>query len=83
MPAHVANKVLMAIDGKALVSTDEIWAALHASTRGSVLSYSVLRLQGSPQLVNIAVDQTPSGARGLYFALAVVGHELAVLPLLN
>jgi hypothetical protein len=32
-----------------------------------------LRLQDSPQLVNIAVDQTPSGARGLYFALAVVG----------
>ena len=65
--------VLMAIDGKALVSTDEIWGALHASTRGSVLSYSVLRMQGSPQLVNIAVDQSPSGARGLYFALAVVG----------
>ena len=69
----LVGDVLMAIDGKALVSTDEIWAALHASTRGSVLSYSVLRMQGSPQLVNIAVDQTPSGARGLYFALAVVG----------
>ena len=69
----LVGDVLMAIDGKALVSTGEIWAALHASTRGSVLSYSVLRLQGSPQLVNIAVDQTPSGARGLYFALAVVG----------
>ena len=35
----LVGDVLMAIDGKALVSTDEIWAALHASTRGSVLAF--------------------------------------------
>ncbi len=40
--------VLLAIDGKALVSTDEIWAALHASTRGSVLTlFGACGMQGS------------------------------------
>ena len=37
-------------------------AALHAATRGSVLSYSVLRMQGAPQMLDIAVEQFPSGA---------------------
>ena len=46
---------------------------LHAASRGQVLTYSVLRQQGSPQLLNIAVEQVPAGARGLYYALAVVG----------
>ena len=30
-------------------------------------------MQGSPQLLDIAVEQVPAGARGLYYALAVVG----------
>ena len=54
-----AGDLLLAIDGKPLASTDDVVAALHAATRGSVLTYSVLRMQGSPQLVNIAVEQSP------------------------
>ena len=52
---------------------DDVVKALHAAARGSLLTYSVLRMQGAPQLLDIAVEQIPSGAGGLYYALAVVG----------
>jgi two-component system, NtrC family, sensor kinase len=76
-PAETAGvrvgDVLMEIDGRPVLSPAEVVGLLHEARRGSVLSYSVLRMQGNPQLLKIAVDQIPSGARGLYFALAVVG----------
>jgi two-component system NtrC family sensor kinase len=65
--------LLMTIDGTPVTSTDDLVGRLHGSARGSVLSYSVLRMQGPPQFVHVAVEQIPSGARGLYFALAFVG----------
>jgi two-component system NtrC family sensor kinase len=68
-----ADDLLLQIDNKPLASTGDVVAALHAAKRGSELTYSVLRMQGTPQLVTVAVEQIPAGSRGLYFALAVVG----------
>jgi two-component system NtrC family sensor kinase len=65
--------LLLAIDQQAVQSTHDVVAALHGASRGSVLTYTVLRMQSAPQIVSIAVEQIPAGARGLYFALAAVG----------
>jgi PAS domain S-box-containing protein len=68
-----AGDLLLGIDKQPVVSADDVVAALHKATRGSVLTYSVLRMQGPPQLLDVAVERIPSGSRGLYFALAAVG----------
>ncbi len=68
-----AGDILLQVDGVPVTSPEDVVKALHAASRGSVLTYSLLRMQGSPQLMNIAVEQVPAGARGLYYALAVVG----------
>ena len=65
--------LLLAIDHKPVASPEEVVTALHAASRGSVLTYSILRMQGPPQMIDIGVEQIPSGARGLYFVLAAVG----------
>ena len=65
--------LLLAIDHKPVASPEEVVTALHAASRGSVLTYSILRMQGPPQMIDVGVEQIPSGARGLYFALAAVG----------
>ena len=65
--------LLLQVDGTPIGSPDDVVKDLHAASRGQALTYSVLRQQGSPQLLNIAVEQVPAGARGLYYALAVVG----------
>ena len=64
--------VLLAIDGQPVESPGDVVAALHASSRGDALSYTVLRLD-SQQLVTVRVSDIPSGSRPLYYALAAVG----------
>ncbi len=65
--------LLMRLDGTAVESPSDVVHALHGASRGTVLTYSVLRMQGSSQLLDITVEQVPAGARGLYYALAIVG----------
>jgi PAS domain S-box-containing protein len=65
--------LLLAIDGQPVESAADVVAVHHAATRGTVLSYSVLRMEATPTLLAVAVDRVPSGAGGLYYALAVVG----------
>ncbi|MEO7273378.1 MAG: histidine kinase N-terminal 7TM domain-containing protein, partial [Vicinamibacterales bacterium] len=68
-----AGDTLLRLDGIVVESPVAVVNALHGASRGTVLTYSVLRTQGGPQLLDITVDQIPAGARGLYYALAVVG----------
>jgi PAS domain S-box-containing protein len=65
--------LLLGIDRKSVASIDDVVRALHGATRGSVLAYTLLRMEGTPQLVDIPVERIPAGSRGLYFALAAVG----------
>jgi two-component system, NtrC family, sensor kinase len=64
--------VLLAIDGAPIDRVEDAVAALHASTAGRTLTYTILRL-GAKQQMNIQVAPVPSSPRGLYFALAAVG----------
>ena len=64
--------VLLAIDGVSIDRVEDAVAALHASTAGRTLTYTILRL-GAKQQMNIQVAPVPSSPRGLYFALAAVG----------
>ncbi|HET7620209.1 MAG TPA: PDZ domain-containing protein, partial [Vicinamibacterales bacterium] len=64
--------VLLAIDGRPVASVDDVTTALHAATRGQTLSYTVLRM-GSQEMLQLAVQPIPSGARGLYYVFAAVG----------
>jgi predicted metalloprotease with PDZ domain len=69
-----AGDLLLAIDGVPVASPADVVSAFHAASRGAVLTYSVLRMAGAPQLVQVPVQQIPAGApRPLYFALAAVG----------
>jgi PAS domain S-box-containing protein len=69
-----AGDLLLAIDGVPVASPADVVSAFHAASRGAVLTYSVLRMAGAPQVVQVPVQQIPAGApRPLYFALAAVG----------
>ena len=64
--------VLLAVNGKPVDRPQDVVTAHHASSRGDVLRYTLLRMRAQ-QLVDVAVQPIPSSPRGLYFALAAVG----------
>jgi len=64
--------VLLAIDGRAIDSAEDVVQILHATPRPTPLHYTVLRLK-TQQMIDIQVEPIPSSPRGLYFMLASVG----------
>ena len=64
--------IVQAIDGKEVLTVEDVVAILHASHDGTQLTYTLLR-QDQRELTTIGVQPIPSGPRGLYFALAAVG----------
>ena len=46
-----AGDILLQVDGIPVTSPDDVVKALHAASRGSVLTYSLLRMQGSDPIV--------------------------------
>ena len=64
--------VLLAIDGRPVERLDEVLAALHGAKESDGLTYTVLRMRAQ-RMLTIEVAPIPSGARGLYYALAAVG----------
>ena len=64
--------VLIDVDGRSVVSVNDLADAFHAARPGATLAYSVVRLQTNEAL-RVAVAPIPAGNRALYFALAAVG----------
>ena len=64
--------VLVAIDGRPVESTNDVWEVLHSAQRGTRLEYAVLRL-GSQELLELALGPVPDGNDDIYLVLAVVG----------
>jgi PAS domain S-box-containing protein len=67
----LAGDMLVAIDGHAVETPDQVVEVLHASRKGDQLTYAVLRT-GEPQLLQITLAPMPHGYRALYFVLAAV-----------
>jgi PAS domain S-box-containing protein len=65
--------VLLGINGKAVESTAQIVATFHGLKPAETLSYQILRQQGASTIIPLEVSAIPSGPRGLYYALAIVG----------
>ena len=65
--------VLIAIDGRAVESVDDVEAIFHGAKRGDELSYTVLRLQSHQLPLTVQVAPIPAGSLALYLALASVG----------
>ena len=63
--------MLVAIDGHAVETPDQVQEVLHASRKGEVVTYSILRT-GEQQLLQLALQPAPHGNRALYFVLAAV-----------
>ena len=63
--------ILVAIDGHAVETPDQVLEILHASRRGDRLTYTMLRT-GEQQLLQLKLQPTPQGNRALYFVLAAV-----------
>ncbi|HXW06352.1 MAG TPA: ATP-binding protein [Vicinamibacterales bacterium] len=68
----VPGDKLIAIDGRPVESPADVVAALHRSSRGTVLPYVMVRQQ-TQQFLELPLQPMPAGARGLYFVLAAVG----------
>jgi two-component system NtrC family sensor kinase len=64
--------VLEAVDGRPVDTPADVFARLHAASRGQSLTYTIARTR-TPELVDVRLAPIPSGARGLYYALAAVG----------
>ena len=64
--------ILVAIDGRPVESTSDVWEVLHSAQRGTRLEYAVLRL-GSQELLELALGPVPDGNDDIYLVLAVVG----------
>jgi hypothetical protein len=64
--------VLLDIAGRPIDTTQDVIDVLHASRRGDSLTYTVVRQQ-SHEMLQLAVDNIPSGSASLYYALAAVG----------
>jgi two-component system NtrC family sensor kinase len=64
--------ILLAIDGKEILDVADVVSVLHASYAGRPLRYLVARADTREQ-PTLEVEPIPSGARGLYYALAAVG----------
>lgn len=63
--------LLVAIDGHAVETPDQVVQILHATRPGERLAYTVLRA-GERSLVEFEVQPVPQGNRALYFVLAAV-----------
>ena len=63
--------MLVAIDGHAVETPDQVVEFLHASRKGDRLNYTVLRT-GAQQLLQLSLLPAPQGNRALYFVLAAV-----------
>lgn len=63
--------LLVAIDGHAVETPDQVVQILHATRPGDRLAYTVLRA-GERALVEFEVQPVPQGNRTLYFVLAAV-----------
>jgi PAS domain S-box-containing protein len=64
--------ILLAVDGREVLAVEDVVGILHASRDGQPLHYLVARDETREQ-PTIEVAPIPSGARGLYYALAAVG----------
>ena len=64
--------ILESINGAPIDSPSDVIARLHAGSRGQSLTYTIARTR-TPELVTIRLAPIPSGARGLYYVLALVG----------
>ena len=67
-----AGDILVMIDGHEVTAVADVVTILHDSTPGRRLRYTVVREQTREQ-PTLELQPIPSGARGLYFALATVG----------
>lgn len=64
--------LLVAIDGIAVESVQQVTDALHAADSGTQLTYSILR-DGASGLVTVTLEPVPSGSLTHYYMLAAVG----------
>ena len=64
--------VLLAIDGEAVETREDVLDRLHASEDGTQLSYTVLRL-GTQKIRELTLQPAPSSALPVYFVLVGVG----------
>jgi PAS domain S-box-containing protein len=64
--------VLLAIDGRAVETPQDVVTVLEASSRGESHVYTVLRL-ASQEMLHVSVRDIPIGNVPLYYALAAVG----------
>ena len=64
--------VLLAIDGEAVETREDVLDRLHASEDGTQLSYTVLRL-GTQEIRELTLQPVPSSALPVYFVLVGVG----------
>jgi two-component system, NtrC family, sensor kinase len=67
-----SGDVLEAIDGRPVRATDEITKALHESSAGTRLKYSIVR-DGEPGLIHVSLEPIPAGSLPHYLVLASVG----------
>ena len=63
--------MLVAVDGKAVETPDQLLELLHASRKGDRLTYTILRT-GEQRLLQLVLQPAPAGNRALYFVLAAV-----------
>ena len=64
--------VLLAIDGQPVGRVDQVTTALHETTSGHPLHYTMLRMR-EQRMVDVALQPIPATPRGLYYLLASVG----------
>ena len=67
-----AGDVLLAIDGQAVTSVDDVTRAQHAARTGQRARYSVLR-PDAQAVVEVVFQPVANGSTAIYFALAAVG----------
>jgi PAS domain S-box-containing protein len=66
-----AGDMLVAVDGKAVETPDQVLDLLHASRKGDHVTYAILRT-GEQRLLQLVLQPAPAGNRPLYFVLAAV-----------
>jgi PAS domain S-box-containing protein len=64
--------ILLAIDGAAVESRDDVFAVQHKATAGERHTYTLLRL-GTREVAQLSLAPMPSGAGFFYYVLAAVG----------
>jgi two-component system, NtrC family, sensor kinase len=69
-----SGDVLLKVGQRIVEGPGDVVNALHAARDGDSLTYVVLRdARGKSEMADVVVHGLPTGARGLYFALAGVG----------